>query len=132
MPAEDIPPPTSTRFSRSCYRARVRNALPKLLVLALAWTLTPCLTEVTENLWHLATEGHSAHAAEESPDHAPQDEEQDCNGTFQRCSCHHIKASDLVPAPLPPAEAPGRGLHAARSAAATEPSPHRLERPPRA
>lgn len=106
--------------------------LPKLLVLGLVWGLTPGLTEVTENLWHLAASGHSAHAAEEGPDHAPQDEEHGCTGTFHLCSCHHSQASDRLPASLPRLEDPGHAVIRPRTSDAPEPSPHRLDRPPRA
>lgn len=113
-------------------KAVVLRLAGRLLVLALAWVLTPGLAEVTENVWHLAVAGHTAHAAGEGADHVPEDAEHGCNGTFHVCSCHHTPASDLVPAPALRLADPGRELALFRSVDAPEPPLPRLDRPPRA
>jgi hypothetical protein len=74
----------------------VRNLITRLLVLGLVWLLTPGLAEATENLWHLATEGHSAHAPGAEDDHAPVGDEHGCSGTFHVCSCHASPAMSLI------------------------------------
>lgn len=72
-----------------------RRLFARLLALVLVLALTPGLVEAVENVWHLAQNGHSAHATGESSDHQPTDEEHGCSGTFHMCSCHH--ASSTMP-----------------------------------
>lgn len=102
-----------------------------LAVLVLAWGLTPGLGEVTENAWHLATAGHSAHAAGQGADHAPEGDEHGCSGTFHVCSCHHNVYSDLAANPRPRVGERWRGAVTPPPERYQEPVPPRLEHPPR-
>lgn len=101
------------------------------LVLILIAGLVPGLAETTENLWHLATAGHTAHAAEQGPDHAPVGDEHGCSGTFHLCPCHHTVPSDLLavgaggPGAEPPARTPRRDV-----TSPAEPDLPGLDRPP--
>lgn len=65
----------------------------RILVLSLLWTLAPGLTEATENVWHLLYAGHTAHAADQGPDHEPAGDEHGCSSTFHLCSCHPTPVS---------------------------------------
>lgn len=82
----------------------------RVLVVGLAWLLTPGLTEVTENLWHLAVAGHTAHSLAAGDDHRPRDDEHGCSGTFHFCACHHSVTPTLAQATMPrrPGRAEGR------------------------
>lgn len=53
----------------------------------LMYTMVPGASEFIENAWHLATEGHLAHAIDDA-EHHPEDEEHGCSGAFHFCSCH--------------------------------------------
>lgn len=76
----------------------MRTLIARLLVLGLAWSLTPGLTEAAENLWHLASAGHGAHAVGAGVDHAPRGDEHGCSGTFHLCACHHSVTPTMAPA----------------------------------
>jgi hypothetical protein len=103
-----------------------------VLVTLLVWALVPGLAEVTENLGHLLSAGHTAHAASEGDDHSPRGDEHGCSGTFHLCSCH---ASTPMVATRP-AGGPQLQLRAAlpRRSAQPHPAPHLAGpfRPPRA
>lgn len=94
----------------------IKKIIIRVFVLGLAWTLVPGLAETTENAWHLATAGHTAHAPSQGDDHAPAGDEHGCTGAFHLCSCHHTLASDLlvvtpiVPRARLPERARPRGL----------------------
>ena len=75
--------------------AVVRMLPVRLMLLGLVWVMTPGLTEATENLWHLARAGHTAHAHDAGADHAPSGVEHGCSGTFHLCSCHHSSPTTL-------------------------------------
>lgn len=74
----------------------------RCLVLVLTVMLIPGLVEGVENLWHLAEEGHAAHATSEGVDHdRSDDDEHGCTGTFHLCSCHHASSTlPIAPATL--------------------------------
>ena len=59
----------------------------KLLVLLLGWQMVPGMTEIVENIVHLAQNGHLAHAIDDAQ-HAPEGDEHGCSGTFHLCQCH--------------------------------------------
>jgi hypothetical protein len=70
------------------------RALSKLLVVSsLVLLVTPGLLEATENLWHLAAAGHTAHSSEAGADHQPTGDEHGCTGSFHLCSCHRSPPS---------------------------------------
>lgn len=63
--------------------------MPRLipgLAILLAYAITPGSGEITENAFHLLTNGHGAHALGEE-DHGPADEH-GCSGPFEVCPCH--------------------------------------------
>ena len=103
------------------------------LVFALLLALAPGLGEVVENVLHLVTEGHPAHAQGHGDEHAARSPEHGCTGTFHFCSCHgsatglkparspRVQAQDVIATlALPRAGSTGTGFH------------HVPERPPRA
>lgn len=59
----------------------------RLLAFVLAFALFPGATEIVENVSHLVSSGHTAHAVDDS-DHAPQGDEHGCSGTTHVCACH--------------------------------------------
>lgn len=79
--------------------SHVRCGLVFLLLLALA----PGFGEVVENVLHLLTEGHAAHARSHDDDHAAKGPEHGCTGTFHMCSCHS-SSTGLRPAVAPRAQ----------------------------
>lgn len=104
----------------------------RLLVMVLVWTLTPGLAEVAENVWHLATTGHAAHAVEQGADHEPVGDEHGCTGPFHLCSCHHSQAFDLLPALEALRQGPQRrAVTSATPDLPLDPTLPRLDRPPR-
>lgn len=111
----------------------MRIHLARLLVFALAWLVTPGLTEATENLWHLLQAGHGAHAQAQGADHAPEDAEHGCSGTFHLCSCHSAPAPALT-AGLPRLGELDDAEGVRRSSAQHLSDPHRSppDRPPQA
>jgi hypothetical protein len=113
--------------------AIVRTLIGRLLVLALAWMLTPGLTETAENLWHLAVAGHTAHARASGEDHAPQGDEHGCTGTFHLCLCH-ISVTPVLAASVAVGYAPQPAGLPASFRASPPPDPLRAapDRPPRA
>lgn len=76
------------------------------IALVLVFVLTPGMTELAENAAHVVTQGHGAHAFDDT-DHAPMGDEHGCSGTFHACSCHASPAfivgqsSLAVSTPLP-------------------------------
>lgn len=100
----------------------MRSWATKILVLSLVWVMTPGLVEVTENLWHLATTGHSAHAPGMGADHAPAGDEHGCSGSFHLCSCHATVVAELA---LAPPVRPRNGL----MTSVTPARPHRPAEP---
>jgi hypothetical protein len=111
----------------------VVRILKAVLVPCLLWVLCPGLAEVTENLWHLATTGHHAHALEAGADHAPEGDEHGCSGTFHVCTCCH---SAPAQATSPLAARPGGMLREAPAALASAsllpPDLPGVDHPPRA
>ena len=104
-----------------------------VLVVALAWVLCPGLAEVTENLWHVATTGHLAHALEAGDGHAPAGDEHGCSGTFHLCTCCQSTPAQAASPPVAKAVAGMRkatGVHA--SVRHVPPHLPGLFRPPRA
>lgn len=79
----------------------MRSLLTRLAILGLVWLVTPGLAEASENVWHLLWAGHSAHATEAGPDHAPAGDEHGCSGTFHLCLCHQAPVSALGATPGP-------------------------------
>jgi len=122
-----------------------RKVTKLLLVACLIWGLTPGLAVAAENLWHVATTGHVAHAPLASVasgasfeamgsghDHAPIDAEHGCSGAVHFCFCHH----SLVSAPTPLATGAPIGVLPERAAcsagrAPSDPLLSGLDRPPR-
>lgn len=111
----------------------VRKLIPRLLVIGLAWLLTPGLTEAAENLWHIAAAGHAAHAAAAGDEHAPRGDEHGCSGSFHLCACHHSTTPILAQAVGAHAATPAGGRPAGFRAAPS-PDPYRAApfHPPRA
>ena len=59
----------------------------KVLALLLIFGLMPGGAEIIENVVHLATDGHTAHAVDDAA-HAPQGVEHGCSGSMHLCECH--------------------------------------------
>lgn len=105
----------------------------RLAVLCLVGLVTPGLTEAAENLWHLATAGHEAHAAEAGADHAPDGREHGCSGTFHICTCcHTVPAAAAPPASSLAGVVPERTTARVGAALPSSPFLPRLDRPPQA
>jgi len=102
-------------------------------VFALLLALAPGLGEVVENLFHLAIEGHAAHALGHGDSHAARGPEHGCSGTFHLCSCHS-SSTGLRPARSPRAQAPDviATLAPPRAGSTRAGFHHVPERPPRA
>ena len=115
-----------------CYGQMMRVALTRLFTMALIWSMTPGLTEFVENVWHLAVSGHSAHAIDAGPDHAPEGDEHGCSGTFHLCTCHHTPPTDLAQGNACDVRQPTVSLMATKSEPPVEPALAGLLRPPRA
>jgi len=62
----------------------------------LIYTMMPGAGELTENVVHLVTSGHGAHALNDG-DHQPRGAEHGCSGTFHVCSCCHVVAFSPMP-----------------------------------
>lgn len=56
-------------------------------IFVLVYLLIPGACEVTENLIHYVTEGHSAHALDDE-EHQSTGDEHGCSGSFHLCQCH--------------------------------------------
>jgi hypothetical protein len=107
--------------------------LPRILVVALVYLVTPSLTEAAENVWHLLSTGHDAHAVAAGSDHAPEGDEHGCSGTYHLCSCCHTAPVDSSPAPIPRAsEPPDRRARSAVSTSLPSPFLGNPDHPPRA
>ncbi len=102
-------------------------------MLALLLALAPGLGEVVENVVHLATQGHLAHAQETGDQHAERGPEHGCNGTFHLCTCHN-SSTGLRPGRPPRARFPDLvDTLAPAPAGSTHTGFHHVpERPPRA
>ena len=107
--------------------------LLRICVIGLVWLLIPGLTEAAENVWHVATAGHSAHSADAGADHAPDDDEHGCTGTFHLCTCCHSAPVNVAPV-LSVKSADDDGRDEVRRAAPPLPTPFLtgFDRPPRA
>jgi hypothetical protein len=68
----------------------MRRILPHVAVV-LIYLMTPSAGEITENLVHLLTKGHTAHAVRDDA-HQPTDPEHGCSGPFHVCTCHSSTA----------------------------------------
>ncbi|MGD8317701.1 MAG: hypothetical protein PVH21_18045 [Myxococcales bacterium] len=68
----------------------MRRALPYLAGI-LIYVITPGSSEIVENVLHLLSEGHAAHAVADA-EHAPRGAEHGCSGTFHLCHCHSSTA----------------------------------------
>lgn len=53
----------------------------------LVYFMTPGSGELTEDLVHLVTDGHAAHAVDHA-DHPPTGVEHGCSGPYHVCPCH--------------------------------------------
>lgn len=106
----------------------VRRSLAAVLFLL----LVPGVSEVVENLVHVAIHGHAAHARPSGDRHSEPGPEHGCNGTFHLCSCH-ASLSYLVAKPLPPLRSrPPDALSRPRERASLHTGYHHIpERPPR-
>lgn len=62
-------------------------SLSRLLTLLIAFVLMPGSAEVVESTAHLVSDGHTAHAVDDT-DHAPKGDEHGCSGSFHVCPCH--------------------------------------------
>lgn len=74
----------------------MRKLATRIFVVLIICGITPGLAETAENLWHVVSAGHLAHAAEAGADHAPDGDEHGCSGTFHLCSCHVTVASQAA------------------------------------
>ncbi len=68
------------------YTVPVRRTTP-WVALALVYLMTPGSGELTENVVHLVTTGHTAHAVDDA-DHHPTGVEHGCSGPYHVCECH--------------------------------------------
>ena len=81
------------------------SRIVQFVALLLVFCLTPGAAEIVENVAHLATDGHMAHAIDDG-DHAPEGDEHGCSGTVHLCACHSSTCFTLadagiaVPSPL--------------------------------
>ena len=75
----------------------VKRLATHILALVLAWQVTPGLTEVMENVVHVVSTGHGAHALDDA-EHSPEGDEHGCAGTFHVCQCHPT-VTFLTPVP---------------------------------
>ncbi len=91
----------------------------RALAMVLVFSLTPGTAEAVENVAHLVTEGHLAHAeahdADHADDHSPEGDEHGCNSVFHLCACH-VSASFVLHIqpgfePVPTAVKLGTGAH---------------------
>lgn len=65
--------------------------------LLLLWLLTPGPSELGRDLWHLAWDGHTAHAAEHAADEpVPVAPEHGCSGAIHVCACHTTTPFDVT------------------------------------
>lgn len=102
----------------------------RFLILLLTWQLVPGLNEVAENVWHLAREGHGAHALADA-EHSPDDEEHGCSGVFHLCPCHASSPGVATRAARLPLGSLVDERPATESFRRFEPPRSRLDRPPR-
>jgi hypothetical protein len=65
----------------------MRRIVVTCLVVLLLGGLIPGVSEFVENVVHLATQGHLAHAAADGDTHGPVDAEHGCAGVLHVCSC---------------------------------------------
>lgn len=66
----------------------VRCSLAQAAVaVTLAWSLIPGTRELTEQIVHLAANGHLAHSIPNDPDACPPDAEHGCEGPMHVCQC---------------------------------------------
>lgn len=66
---------------------RAVSNLSRLLALLIVFVLMPGTAEIVENVAHLASDGHTAHAIDDA-EHAPSGDEHGCTGTVHVCQCH--------------------------------------------
>jgi hypothetical protein len=59
----------------------------RCMAIILLYLMTPGSSELTENVLHFVTEGHSAHAINDQH-HQPQEPEHGCSGPYHFCHCH--------------------------------------------
>ena len=57
------------------------------IALMMVYLMTPAMGEITENVVHLFTEGHTAHAMLDQ-EHEPSGDEHGCSVSFHLCQCH--------------------------------------------
>lgn len=57
------------------------------MAVMVAWQMVPGSNEILENVFHLAREGHLAHALPDA-EHQSTDVEHGCSGPFHLCPCH--------------------------------------------
>lgn len=61
--------------------------LAPYIALMMVYMMTPAIGEITENVVHLFTEGHTAHAMSDQ-EHEPSGDEHGCSVSFHLCQCH--------------------------------------------
>lgn len=59
-----------------------------MVAVALVYLMTPMAAELTENVVHVITSGHTAHALNDA-EHATDDPEHCCSGPTHVCGCCH-------------------------------------------
>ena len=110
----------------------MRRAPSKLWALILILAMTPGIVELSENMFHLVWQGHTAHEAADGDHHEPTDTEHGCTPGMHFCGCH----SNLVcQASLGPTVNEPSRLYALNtvSVALTSTGVHlTVDRPPRA
>jgi cytochrome c5 len=105
----------------------------RLFALCLMMLVMPNLTEAAENVWHLLSTGHDAHAVEAGADHAPEGDEHGCSGTSHLCACCHTAPVDSAPRlTVRVVDAPEQGAPRTIPVGHTSPFLSSLDRPPRA
>jgi hypothetical protein len=103
----------------------------RLVAIALVWVIFPGALQATENIAHLAQNGHLPHAAESGDSHSDPGPEHGCNGAFHICSCH-LSAAGLLSASAPSLVAPdGVSQYRDGQASLGAGHQHNIEHPPR-
>jgi hypothetical protein len=86
---------------------RLMRQMRPVVAILIVYLMTPMATEITENIIHFGTTGHTAHALNDVR-HQQKDPEHCCSGPMHICSCCH-STGFMVPiaealAPVQPSE----------------------------
>lgn len=110
----------------------MREVATRFLVLVLISAMTPGALELSENLFHLAWQGHAAHESADGDDHGPVDDEHGCTPSQHFCGCHSSLAFAQVPTPAADGPSHLAFLFNFRLEPTSAAPPRGVDRPPRA